>query len=107
MSLYDPNYIKSIVNYTDSGIPKIIHQIWINEDNRIMPKSWGISPVEWKKYHSVEDGYIYILWEKDTARDFISIYFPNYLESYDKLKYVVSRCDMLRIALMYKYGGIY
>ncbi len=104
MSLYDPDYVNSICNYTTNGFPKIIHQIWISENGKNMPKNWEKSPIEWKKYHS---DYIYILWDLNTALDFIEKYFPNYLQIYKNFKYVVSRCDMLRICIIYKYGGIY
>jgi len=47
------------------------------------------------------------MWCKETGRQFIIDYFPEYLTIYDNYKNVVSRCDMLRICLMYKFGGIY
>ena len=104
VNLYDPDYIKSICTYTEQGIPKIIHQIWINEDGREFPKHWEISPIEWRKLHP---DYIYILWEKESSRKFVQIFFPEYLEMYDNLKYVIQRCDMIRFMFLYKMGGIY
>lgn len=109
MSIYDPDYIKNITKYTKNGIPKIIHQIWINENPKIkdMPENWKKSPIEWKKYHNESDGYIYILWERESSRNFIKKYFPKYLQTYDEFNHVIHRCDLIRFAFLSKYGGFY
>lgn len=104
MSLHDPNYVKQIVQYNEVGIPKLIFQIWISEDGREMPENWKNSPIEWVKYHP---DYIYVLWDKDNALEFITKYYNEYLDTYINFKYVVSRCDMLRICILHKFGGIY
>lgn len=85
-------------------IPKIIHQVWINEDNREMPKDWEKSPIEWKKHHPEWE---YMLWEKENSRNFIKDNYPEYLEFYDNLEYTIQRCDMIRYFFLYHYGGIY
>lgn len=92
------------MNYTKQGIPKIIHQIWINESNLEFPNHWKTSPQEWKKLHP---DWEYILWEKDNSRKFVETYFPQYLEVYDSFKYVIQRCDMIRYCFLYHYGGVY
>lgn len=104
MSVYDPSYVKRICRNMPNGVPKIIHQIWINESNIDFPEHWKISPIKWKEYHP---DYIYILWEAETALQFIRQYFPDYVEIYQRFKYVVNRCDFLKYCLMYSYGGIY
>lgn len=98
--LKDCNNIK----YTNIGIPKIIHQIWLNETDLIFPEHWKISPKQWKNFHS---DYIYILWENNTALEFIENEYPEYINKYKSLKYPIQRVDMLKYCLMYKYGGIY
>lgn len=104
MSLYDPEYVSKNIKYLDNGIPKLIFQIWISENGKDMPENWKISPIEWKKHHP---DYIYVLWDKDNALNFITKYFNEYLDIYNDFKYVVSRCDMLRICILYIFGGIY
>ncbi len=101
---HDPEYIKSIVKYTDQGIPKIMHQIWINESGMDFPEHWKISPQKWKEYHP---DYIYILWEKDSSVAFVEKYFPQYLELYNSFEHVIQRCDLIRYMFLYKFGGIY
>jgi len=104
-SLYNPDYVKNIVKYTNKGIPKIIHQIWINENNSDgPPEHWIKGPEEWKKTHS---DYIYILWDKENSIDFINKYFPEYLDIYNNFQHVIQRCNMIRYMFLYKYGGIY
>ena len=39
MSIHDLEYVKSICSYMSCGIPKIVHQIWINENGREMPEN--------------------------------------------------------------------
>lgn len=91
-------------NFTRTGIPKIIHQIWINENNMAFPEEWKKSEGEWKKHHP---DFQYILWNKDTAINFVKEYFPQYFLTYTNLPYTIQRCDMLRYMFLYKYGGIY
>lgn len=105
MDIYNPEYVKQIVTYTPQNIPKIIHQIWINESNNPeIPDKWKNSPIQWKRTHP---DYIYILWDKESSRNFISTYFSEYLKIYDELSHVIHRCDMIRFAFLYLYGGFY
>ena len=53
------------INYTQSGIPKIIHQVWINDSwkdpslKRDVPEEWKKSIKEWKRTHPE---WTHILW---------------------------------------------
>lgn len=101
---YDPDYVEKIATKTKHGIPRIIHQVWIDEKNTGMPKDWDISPEKWKKYHPE---YIYILWDKDNSLSFIQKYFPEMCDIYINFPYVIQRCNLIRYLFLYKYGGIY
>lgn len=83
---------------------KIIHQIWINENNLIYPEHWKIGPQKWKETHP---NYKYILWDKEKSLSFVKNKFPDYYETYISLPYVIQRCDMIRYMFLYEYGGIY
>jgi mannosyltransferase OCH1-like enzyme len=99
--------INSKIGFFNNGIPKIIHQIWITfeEGNKAsLPEHWKKSPEEWKKLHP---DYVHIIWNKETSRDFVEQYFPEYLHTYDNFKHVVQKCDMIRYCVLYKIGGIY
>lgn len=100
----DLNLLNSRCKYTEQGIPKIIHQIWINENNLILPEEWKKSPIEWEKTHS---DYIYILWEKESSIDFVKKYYPKYLNLYNNMQYTTQRCDLIRYMFMHKIGGFY
>lgn len=92
------------ISHTDQNFPKIIHQIWINEDNRKMPEKWKKSPIEWIRHHN---DYIYILWDKNMSLKFVKNFFPQYLDFYKNVKYTIQRCDLIRYMFLYKFGGIY
>merc|ERR1719183_2089415 len=42
-----------------------------------------------------------------SARQFISAYFPHYLDLYDNFSKPVMRADMWRYLILYQYGGVY
>jgi mannosyltransferase OCH1-like enzyme len=103
--LHNPEYVKSICKYIgNKGIPKIIHQIWINENNLTLPEDWRKGSEEWKRWHP---DYIYILWDKDSSLNFVEKYFPSYLSLYINMPYTIQRCDLIRYMFLHKFGGIY
>jgi mannosyltransferase OCH1-like enzyme len=104
MDVYDPDHVKAVCKYTKCGIPKIIHQVWIDEGKFDLPESWSHSPLEWKKTHPE---FIYILWEAKSSRNFIAKHFAHFLPIYDSFSHVIHRCDMIRHCALYRYGGFY
>jgi mannosyltransferase OCH1-like enzyme len=87
---------------TASGIPRIIHQIWIGSNPR--PDLWMDSVKEF----AAEHGYEYMLWgEKEAAR------LPwgqhkGLRALYDSFAAeLAGRADLIRLLVLYKYGGIY
>jgi mannosyltransferase OCH1-like enzyme len=83
------------------GFPKIIHQTW---KNNIVPPHWQSSQDMWKKYHP---DWQYILWTDDMNRNFIRDNFPMLLSTFDNFPYNIQRADMIRYAILYKFGGVY
>jgi mannosyltransferase OCH1-like enzyme len=83
--------------------PKIIHQVWINDDACI-PEKWSESPVEWKRFHP---GWIYVLWSREMARDLVEKCEPDFLECYDGYHYEIQRIDAVRYCFLKRYGGLY
>lgn len=81
--------------------PKIIHQTWKNND---IPQHWQESFKEWQRLHPT--WYYHYTTDIDN-RLYVVEYFPQYLETYDKLPYNIQRADMIRYMYLYNMGGVY
>lgn len=84
---------------------KIIHQIWLN---------LGAGPNIPEKYKSYQESWIknhpdwkYILWTDKSANKFLSNNFPEYIKSYNSVKYPIMKVDILRYFILKKLGGLY
>ena len=83
--------------------PKILHQVWMNDDPNI-PEKWKKGPEEWKKYHS---DWFYILWNRELSDDLVKNYEPEFYPFYTKFKYEIQRIDSVRYCFLKRYGGVY
>ncbi|KAJ3234580.1 hypothetical protein HDU81_001308 [Chytriomyces hyalinus] len=94
-----------------NSIPLIIHQtyktnlpsLWKAERPNRSRYSWFMS---WRK---VNPDAMHIVWTDAQADEFMRSAFPGtrFYEAYQKLPRVVLKTDMLRYALLLKYGGVY
>jgi len=78
-------------------IPRIIHQIWIGPNpapHRLMKT--------WKDKHP---GFEYILWDEDEIRR-RNLKLRCQAE-FDMINEIVGKVDILRLEILYKYGGVY
>lgn len=96
-------HVKPYINPPDFPFSKIIHQSWFNTKEDI-PQDWKRSKEKWIEYHP---GWLYILWNKKMSRDFISKYEPDFLDTYDSLKYEIQRIDSMRYVILKWFGGLY
>lgn len=92
-----------------SQIPKIIHQIWINDTHLGNPKlpiptEWQKGPEAWKTLHP---NFKYVLWTDDTVIPFLTTYYPEFLELYYSYPNLIQRADMVRYFILHDFGGIY
>jgi mannosyltransferase OCH1-like enzyme len=90
-------------------IPKIIHQVWINDTflgnpKKDVPEKWNQSIELWKKYHPE---WIHILWTDEMIESYLSSYHPYIIEHYKNYEYLIQRADMIRYFILYDYGGVY
>ena len=90
-------------------IPKIIHFIWINfknelDENPIIPEKYLNNIENCKK---INFDFEIKIWNGKQCYLLVQKYFPEKLELYNNLKYPIQRCDMIRLIILYVYGGIY
>jgi len=97
------------ISYTSSGIPKIIHQVWINDTflgnpKKEVPDKWKKCQQEWENLHP---DWLYILWTDDMVLSYLTNYHPDIINHYKNYEYLIQRADMVRYFILYDYGGIY
>jgi mannosyltransferase OCH1-like enzyme len=84
-------------------IPKIIHQVWYN-DNPDIPLKYQESHNEWKRLHP---DYKYILWNRQNGDELVRTYEPEFYNTYKNYPYEIQRIDSIRYVFLKWYGGIY
>jgi len=82
-------------------IPKIIHQMWKDEN---IPEHWKDSPKEYKRLFP---DWEYKFWTDKTMREFMVEHYPDFLDMYDSYPYPIQRADSFRCFVLEKIGGIY
>lgn len=91
---------RSIMGYTQK-IPAIIWQTM--KTNQV--------PVSMKNYVdtwiTLNPEYEYRFYDDEDIIDFLKNDFPDFLESYKKIKYGASKADLWRYLIIYKFGGVY
>lgn len=78
-------------------IPKILHQIWVGPEP--FPKEFGAYQQSWRRHHPQ---WTFHFWTEETL--------PSNLlrnEAYDQSRIPAERSDMIRIELLWEYGGVY
>lgn len=82
---------------SDKEIPKIIHQIWIGNQNKRPFRSMG-----GVKNMAIKNGYEYKMWtEENIPKEWMK---AKAFNNKTKLKFV---CDLVRLHVLYNEGGIY
>jgi len=84
-----------------STIPHRITQTWKTTD---VPEKWKAYQKSWQQHHSDWD---YRLMTDEDNREFVAKHYPEYLETYDALPYVINRVDYIRYMYMDYWGGFY
>ncbi len=78
-------------------IPPIIHQIWVGPDP--MPDEFQEYRRSWQRHHP---GWEVRLWTEETVPEGV-----RRPEVYDRLRVPAERSDILRLEVLYRYGGVY
>ncbi len=89
-------------NNTFFTVPPIIHQTW--RDANTIPLSWQEASNSCRALHP---NYEYRLWTDDDGRRLIEKEFPCLLSTFDSYPYNIQRADVIRLVVLYVYGGIY
>lgn len=82
-------------------IPKVIHTTWKTSE---IPDKWKAADTACKQILS---DYTHRLWTDDEMESFVKTEYPDFYPTYKAYKYHIQRCDVFRLLVLYKYGGIY
>ena len=88
------------MNY-EQKIPKIIWQTMKTSHVPVFMHDYAST---WIK---LNPEYEYRLHDDKDVTEFIKSDFPEFLESYNKIKFGASKADLWRYLVMYRYGGVY
>ena len=90
------------LEFINNGIPKLIHQIWIGPKK--IPNYWTNTFSE--LYIENNKDYEYKLWNNDNYSDELNKY-PVLKIIFDNFEHHCYKVDILRLIILYEYGGIY
>jgi inositol phosphorylceramide mannosyltransferase catalytic subunit len=78
-------------------IPRIIHQVWVGPEP--LPERFGAYQETWRAHHPDWD---IRFWTEDNLPPDLRL-----SQSYDRMRSPVERCDLLRLELVWRDGGVY
>lgn len=89
-----------------NAIPKNIIQIWaMNPDS---PRVMSAQNKEYtEKWKTMNPDFKYTLMGETEIQEFLSKYYPAYLDTYNKLPRFIQKLDFFRYVALYHYGGFY
>lgn len=95
---------KKKILISDTVIPAIIHQIWIQGYDKV--------PESLKLLHDgckiVNDNFKFLFWDETKIKKLLLKYFgKKYLDTYESYQVFAQKSDFARYAILYTYGGIY
>ena len=82
-------------------IPKIIHQLWKNED---VPVRWRDTVASVRRYHK---GWEYRLWTDEAMDKHVRDNHPEFYRAFMAMNRHIMRVDVFRYVLMNDFGGLY
>ena len=96
------HFIFVLIFYNMNSIPKLIHQIWIGPKK--IPNYWSNTFSE--LYIENNNDYEYKIWTNNNYLNELNKY-PVLKIIFDEFKQFCYKADILRLIILYEYGGIY
>jgi mannosyltransferase OCH1-like enzyme len=92
-----------------TNIPKLIHFIWVDFSNELNPNpiisQKHLDFIQRTRNNNLD--YTIKIWNGYECDQFVKKYFPNKYNLYWNLSKPIMRCDLVRLMILYIYGGIY
>jgi mannosyltransferase OCH1-like enzyme len=87
---------------SSNPVPRILHQTYRDVDS--IPFQWQQASNSCRTLHS---NYEYKFWTDNEGRRLIEKEFSCLLSTFDSYPYNIQRADVIRLVVLYIYGGIY
>lgn len=84
------------------SIPRIIHQIWYQSWNNL-PEKYAANV---KSVQDKNPGWQYRQWDESTIGAVINSLGQEYVDKFNKFKFLHQKIDFARYAILYLYGGV-
>lgn len=85
------------------SFPKLIHLMWF-QGVANAPDGLSESPGRWAQ---MNPGWEVRTWDEHNTRKFILEFYPDWLGEWDALPSVIKKCDLARLLIIHKHGGLY
>lgn len=90
-----------IANPNAGMIPRIIHQTWKTGD---IPEHLREFQSSWLKHHP---GWEYMFWSDADNERLIAEHYPEFIAHYRRASPAILKVDLVRMAYLHRFGGIY
>ncbi len=84
-------------------IPKIIHQIWYQGEDKI-PSTYPNYTKSWKEKNP---DHKYIFWDKNKIVKLMKDHYPTLYKKFNSYPKMIQKIDMAKYVILYHYGGAY
>ena len=86
-------------------IPKLIHHLWIDEKSKGIPKDIDVNLASWRITHP---DYTQKVWSLEELSGLLEDFYGlNVLECVNACRFPAMQSDIVRLALVYEYGGFW
>jgi mannosyltransferase OCH1-like enzyme len=97
MLWHDATIARRRCDYPGPVIPRILHQIWVGPDP--LPEEFAAYRETWRAHHGAWE---MRLWEEGTLPSDL-----RWPEAYERARTPAERADLIRLELLWRFGGVY
>jgi len=101
-NLFPEYYLQN--NISEAIIPKIIHFMWLSENNDDVPEKYTNNI---QRFRDNNKDFEIKIWTMESMKQFLKSTNTLYYDFFNDLNLIISKCDFSRMVLLYYFGGIY
>ena len=103
-SLVDPVYELHKNPNREMRIPSIIHFMWLSPDNGPVPDKYLPNIEQFRQYNPK---YEIRIWNMSKAQELLALFDERYTNVWNEANLIITKCDFLRMLILYIHGGVY
>lgn len=103
--LFPMYYSKSLKSHANTdSIPKVIHFMWLSPNNGPVPEKYLPNIEQFRQFNP---NYEIRIWNMDQAQESLTLVDERYARIWNEANLVITKCDFLRMLILYIHGGLY